>query len=69
MGFYYGTPPKFERAECIKTAYKTSSYKPISTVFSRLVGTTSETNRATPFSSPTTVHFGTQTSLPFNFIN
>jgi hypothetical protein len=30
--FYYGTPPKFERAECIKTAYKTSPYKPIYTV-------------------------------------
>jgi hypothetical protein len=32
MRFYYGAPPKFERAECIKSAYKTSSYKPIYTV-------------------------------------
>jgi len=32
MRFCYGAPPKFERAECIKTAYKTSSYNPIYTV-------------------------------------
>jgi len=28
MGVYYGAPPKFERAECIKTAYEMQSYTP-----------------------------------------
>ena len=32
MRFYYGTPRKSERAECIKTAYKSASYIPDSTV-------------------------------------
>jgi hypothetical protein len=30
--FYCGTPPKFERAECIKTAYKVSPYNPVCSV-------------------------------------
>jgi len=29
-----GKPPKFERAECMKTTYKMTSYKPINTVLS-----------------------------------